>query len=123
VRAQLIQLDIYQAHERQLRNFQLQEMRLRRQRDRDNEELRFLKNERRQLIEHRLELAAHAHQKAKKEEKPFDPAARGFVFSTEEIERFLERREAEKTIAAEHAKDNRPLPRSGRSSFTARSCS
>ena len=70
VRAQLIELDIYQANERQLRNFQTQEARLRRQRERDDGDLRYLQNERRQLIEHRLELAAHAYRKAKKKKSP-----------------------------------------------------
>jgi hypothetical protein len=116
VRAQLIELDIYQANERQLRNFQTQEARLRRQRERDTSELRYLQAERRQLIEHRLELAAYAYRKARKEEKPFDPSARGFVFSTEEIEQFLERREAEKAIAEEIC----PPAKLGRANLRAR---
>ena len=123
VRSQLIELDIYQAHERQLRNFQTQETRLRRERERDTGDLRYLQNERRQIIEHRLELAAYAYRKARKEEKPFDPAASGFVFSIEEIEQFLELREAEKAIAEEFAKDNRLVRRPAKSSFTVRSCS
>ncbi|MCU1294953.1 MAG: hypothetical protein JWP08_3803, partial [Bryobacterales bacterium] len=65
--------------------------------------------------EHQLELAAHAYQMAKREEKPFDPAALGFVFSTDEIERFLILRKAEKAIAAESAEASAPTrPRSSR---------
>jgi hypothetical protein len=101
VRQQLIELAIHRIHERELRNYALQESRLRRQRDRDNEELRFLQAERRRTAEHQMQLAAHACQMAKRENKPFDPADLGFVFSTVEIERFLTLRKAEKAIAAE----------------------
>ncbi|MCU1291614.1 MAG: uncharacterized protein JWP08_464 [Bryobacterales bacterium] len=100
VKAQLIELAVYQSNERQLRNLQIQEARLRRERDRDNEELRYLQAERRRAAEHQMQLAAHTYQQAKKEEKPYDPAALGFVFSTDEIERFLILREAEGAIAA-----------------------
>jgi hypothetical protein len=106
VREQLIELAIYRTNERELRNLHIQEARLRRQRDRDTEELRYLQTERRRAVEHQLELAAHAYQMAKREEKPFDPAALGFVFSTDEIERFVILRKAEKVIAAER----QPLP-------------
>ena len=101
IAAQLIELAINRSNERELRNLHIQEARLRRQRDRDNEELRYLQSERRALKEQRLALAAYALQQAKKEEKPYDPTQFGFVFSTEEIERFLFLKKAEKAIAAE----------------------
>jgi hypothetical protein len=90
IRAALIEHDIYQANERELRNLHLQEARLRRQRDKDIEELRHLQTERRAAAREQLELAALACKQARQEDKPFDPAALGFVFSTPEIERFLQ---------------------------------
>ena len=115
VREQLIELAIYRSNERELRNLQIQEARLRRQRDRDSEELRYLQTERRRAVEHQMQLAAHACQMAKREEKPFDPAALGFVFSIEEIESFITLRKAEKAIAAESAEVSAPTrPRSSR---------
>jgi hypothetical protein len=101
IRAQLVELAIFRSNERELRNLHIQEARLRRQRERDNDELHYLQAERRALKEQRLALAAYAYQQAKKEEKPYDPTQFGFVFSTEEIERFLFLKKAEKTIAAE----------------------
>jgi hypothetical protein len=89
LRPQLIELDVAQYYERELRNLQLQEGRLRRQRDRDNAELRFLQAERKRLAEQKLELAAQAYKEAKKEGKPFDAATLGFVFSNVEIESFI----------------------------------
>jgi hypothetical protein len=103
VRQQLIELAIYRTNERELRNLHIQEARLRRQRDRDNEELRYLQAERRRAAEHQMELAAHAYQTAREQGTRFDPAALGFVFSTKEIERFLLLRKAEKAIAASRA--------------------
>jgi hypothetical protein len=107
IQAQLIELAICRTNERELRNLHIQEARLRRQRDRDNDELRYLQAERKAAKEHELALAAYAYEKAKKEEKPYDPAAFGFVFSTDEIERFLFLRETGKAIAAER----QPAPR------------
>jgi hypothetical protein len=101
LRAQLIEFNIYQTHERELRNLQLQDGRLRRQRDRDNNDLRFLQSERKRLVHEKLELAAYASKQAKQEEKPFDPAALGFVFSIAEIDSFIALRQAEKAILAQ----------------------
>ena len=109
VREQLIEFAIYRINERELRNLHIQETRLRRQRDRDNEELRYLQTERRRAAEHQLQLAAHLQAAAKKEDKPFDPADHGFVFSTEEIERFILFRKAEKAISAESADTSFPI--------------
>jgi hypothetical protein len=91
IRAALIEHDIYQANERELRNLHLQEARLRRQREKDTEELRRLQAERQAAEEEALALAAHAYKQAEQEAKPFDPSALGFVFSTAEIESFLAR--------------------------------
>ena len=101
MRAAMIDLDIQQYYQREFRNLQIQEARLRRQRDRDVAELRFLQNERRRLIEERQDLAAHAYNQAKIEQKPFDPAALGFVFSTAEIETYIALRKAKRAIASE----------------------
>ncbi len=98
IRKQLIELDIYQANERELRNLALYESRLRRQRDRDLAELRCLQEERRRILEEQQELAAHAWRDAKADGKPFDPAAFGFVFSIAEIEAFAALRRAQRQI-------------------------
>ncbi len=95
IRKQLIELDIYQGNERELRNLALYESRLRRQRDRDIAELRLLQAERRRIEEERKEVAAIAYRKAKQEGNPFDPAALGFDFSIPEIEAFIARRRRE----------------------------
>ena len=89
LRATLIDLQVHRIHEKEFRNLALQESRIRRQRDRDISELRYLQAERKRLIEERLALAAEALKQAKAENKPFDPSEFGFVFSTAEIERFL----------------------------------
>lgn len=99
IRKQLIELDIYQGNERQLRNLSLYESRLRRQRDRDTAELRFLQSERLRAEEERKQLAAHAYRDAKSKGLPLDCAALGFDFSTAEIEAFIARREARMEIA------------------------
>ncbi len=98
IRRQLIELDIYQGNERELRNLALYESRLRRQRDRDIAELRFLQAERRRIEEEQKELAAHAWRQAKADGAAFDPAALGFVFSTAEIEAFVALRKAQRSI-------------------------
>jgi hypothetical protein len=112
IRPHLIELEIQQQNERELRNLQLQEARLRRQRDKDNEELRHLQTERKRLAEQQLDLAAHYYRKAKAEEKPFDPAALGFEFSTTDVEHFLERRKLEAAIRSANASQTIPLKRS-----------
>jgi hypothetical protein len=100
IRSAMIELEISRLHERELRNLYLQESRIRRQRDRDIEELRYLQAERKRLQEEQMELAVHMYRKAKNEERPFDPAEFGFVFSTAEIERHLTIRKAKMALAA-----------------------
>ncbi len=99
VRKQLIELDIYRSSERELRNLALYESRLRRQRDRDIAELRFLQSERSRVDEEQRELAAQAYREARENNQPFDPAALGFVFSTAEIQAFLALRLAQRRIS------------------------
>ncbi len=89
LRTHLIELDIYQENESTLRNLHLQEARLRRQRDRDNKELRQLQAERRAAIRQQLEMLAQAHKQAQNDNQPFDPADLGFDFSINEMQRFL----------------------------------
>ncbi len=98
IRKQLIELDTYQANERELRNLMLYESRLRRERDRDIAELRFLQSERQRITEEQMELAAHAYREARQEGRPFDPASLGFVFSIAEIETFVALRLAQRRI-------------------------
>jgi hypothetical protein len=101
IRPHLIELDIYQCNEKQLRNLALQESRVRRQRDRDNEELRYLQAERKRLVEEKLQLAVQAYQKAKTDRTPFDPTTLGFVFSIPEIEAFLSLRNVRRAMQSD----------------------
>jgi hypothetical protein len=89
MRKALIELDIERLNERELRNLRLQESRLRRHIQRDSEELRFLQSERKRQQEEQWEMAALAYRKAKNEEREFHSAELGFVFSNDEIEKFI----------------------------------
>ena len=100
IQTALIELEIQRIHEREFRNLHLQEARIRRQRDRDIAELRYLQAERKRLQEEELALAAEALKQAKAGNKPFDPSELGFVFSTAEIERFLTLQKLRKDLAA-----------------------
>ncbi|MGH9619366.1 MAG: hypothetical protein ACRD45_06595, partial [Bryobacteraceae bacterium] len=90
VRPSLIQLETFLAYEKQLRNLHIQEARLRRQREKDMAEFTELRKERIQKEKRELETAAKLYLAAKHDNKPFNPAAFGFVFSTAEIEQYLE---------------------------------
>jgi hypothetical protein len=85
----LIELHTYLAYEKQLRNLQLQEMRLRRQREKDTAELRRLQQERTRKEKENLQTAAGFYLTAKQDCQPFDPAEYGFDFSVEDIESYL----------------------------------
>ncbi|MCU1291239.1 MAG: hypothetical protein JWP08_89 [Bryobacterales bacterium] len=98
-RHDLVELEIYIKFERQLRNFQIQEARLRRQREKDKNELRVLQSERRKKEREQLEAAARLYQQAKQEGRPVDLAAHGFVFEIHEIEFFLDRIHASESAA------------------------
>ncbi|HEX7363476.1 MAG TPA: hypothetical protein VF283_23540 [Bryobacteraceae bacterium] len=90
VRTGLIELETFLAYEKQLRNLHIQEARLRRQREKDTAELKELQKERIQKEQHELEMAAKLYLAAKRDNKPFDPAAFGFDFSISAIEDYLE---------------------------------
>ena len=96
IRKQLIELDIYQANERELRNLALYESRLRRQRDRDIAELRFLQAERQRIEEEQQGIRRPRLPQSQTGRQPFDPAALGFVFSIAEIEAFIALRLAQR---------------------------
>ncbi|MGH9654450.1 MAG: hypothetical protein ACRD6B_13415 [Bryobacteraceae bacterium] len=89
VRPGLIELETFLFYEKQLRNLNIQEARLRRHREKDMAELEKLQKERIQKEQNELEMASKLYLAARQENKPFDPAAFGFVFSTEYVEDYL----------------------------------
>jgi hypothetical protein len=86
----LIEMHTFLHYEKQLRNLQIQEGRLRRQREKDSAELRQLQKERSNKERQNLQAAAGLYTAAKNDRKPFDPANYGFEFSTADIESYLE---------------------------------
>ncbi len=90
LQACLIEMHTFLHYEKQLRNLQIQEGRLRRQREKDTAELRQLQQDRRNSEKHDLQMLSGLYVAAKKEGKPFDPAQYGFEFSTKDIENYLE---------------------------------
>ena len=86
----LINLETYLFYEKQFRNLQLQESRLRRQREKDLADLRALQQERHQHEAQQLAAAAALYQTAKSRHRPFHPADHGFEFSLAAIESYLE---------------------------------
>ena len=92
-RAGLIELQTLVTYEKQLRNLQLQEARLRRGKEKDLAELRQLqqerfKEEKRKELEP-LDRAARRYIIAYRENKTFDPKENGFEFSLDQIKRYL----------------------------------
>jgi hypothetical protein len=85
----LIEMHTFLHYEKQLRNLQIQEGRLRRQREKDTAELRQLQQDRSNREKHDLQMLAGLYVAAQKECKPFDPAQYGFEFSIEDIESYL----------------------------------
>jgi hypothetical protein len=85
----LIEMHTFLHYEKQLRNLQIQEGRLRRQREKDTAELRQLQQDRRNAERHDLQMLAGLYVAAQKEGEPFDPAQYGFEFSIEDIENYL----------------------------------
>jgi hypothetical protein len=85
----LIEMHTFLHYEKQLRNLQIQEGRLRRQREKDTAELRQLQQDRSNTEKHDLQMLAGLYVAAQKEGKPFDPAQYGFEFSIEDIESYL----------------------------------
>lgn len=106
VRPGLIELETFLFYEKQLRNLNIQEARLRRQREKDTAELKELQKERIQKEQNELEMASKLYLAAKQENKPFDPAEFGFVFSTESVEDYLKGVHAAE-ITREHMKSPR----------------
>jgi len=94
VRSGLIQAHTFLAYQKQFNNLVIQETRLCRRFEKEMTELKQLQAERREREGRELEQAARLYLAAKKENKPFDPAAFGFEFSIVDIERFLEARSA-----------------------------
>jgi hypothetical protein len=86
----LIEMHTFLHYEKQLRNLQIQEGRLRRQREKDAAELRQLQQDRNSRERQDLQMAAGLYAAAQKDGKPFDPAQYGFEFSIDDIEQHLE---------------------------------
>ena len=90
LRTSLIELHTLLTYEKQLRNLNIQEARLRRQREKDIAELRDLQRERATRQRADLELAAKMYIAAQKESRPFNPADAGFEFSTDDVIAFVD---------------------------------
>ena len=88
----------YREHNRAFANISIHRQRLTRQFERTLIQLRQIQAERRQAEERQLDKAAkilkmHKAQELSEGIEPYNPAEDGFVFSTEEIETFLRRKE------------------------------
>jgi hypothetical protein len=103
----LIELHTYLAYEKQLRNLQLQEMRLRRQREKDTAELRQLQQERAREEKENLQTAAGLYITAKRDHTLFDPAEYGFDFSLDAIESYLKGVRAAQLVNATLKQDHK----------------
>ncbi|MGI8959821.1 MAG: hypothetical protein ACR2IV_08695 [Bryobacteraceae bacterium] len=86
----LIEMHTFLHYEKQLRNLQIQEGRLRRQREKDTVELRQLQQDRSNREKQDLQMAAGLYAAAKSNGKSFRPADYGFEFSIDDIENYLE---------------------------------
>ena len=89
-RASLIEVEIHLKYEKQLRNLQLQEARLRRRYEKETAELRQLQQERKQREKRELDTAAKLYLAAKHDGKPFHPADNGFDFPLSDVLAYLE---------------------------------
>lgn len=87
IRPALVEAHIFQTFRRDLMNLNLQQSRLSRRREKEIAELKDRQKERLQKREHDLNAAGHMYERFKKNGEPFDPAAFGFEFSIDEIER------------------------------------
>jgi hypothetical protein len=100
IRVSLIEVHTFLTYEKQIRSLQLQEARLSRRTDKTYAELRRLQGERRERekADHQLQLeaAAQLYLKAQQSRQPFDAGQNGFVFSNQEIESYLHRKQAPK---------------------------
>jgi hypothetical protein len=98
IRVSLIEVHTFLAYEKQIHGLQLQEARLSRRIDKTYAELRRLQSERREREtadqQRQLEAAAQLYLKAQQSRQPFDAGQNGFVFSNQEIESYLNRKQA-----------------------------
>jgi hypothetical protein len=90
LRPALIDSETFLVYQKPLRNLQLQESRLRRQREKDLAELQSLQNEREEREKEQLAIAAKLYLSARHDNRTFDPAGHGFEFSIDDIEAYLE---------------------------------
>jgi hypothetical protein len=98
IRASLIEVHTYLTYEKQIRGLQAQEARLSRRADKVTAEFRRLQSERREREkadrQRQLEAAAQLYLEAQQSRQPFDAGQNGFVFSNQEIESYLNRKQA-----------------------------
>ena len=89
VTAVLTEMEIRRKHEKEFRNLQIQEGRLARRREKEMAELLRLQKERKAKQAEALAQAAQAYLLAAHRNQPFDLAALGFEFSTQQFEKYL----------------------------------
>jgi len=89
VNAVLTEMEIRRQHEKEFRNLQIQENRLARRREKEMAELLRLQKERKAKEAEALAQAAQAYLLAAHRQQPFDLAALGFEFSTQQFEKYL----------------------------------
>ena len=89
VTAILTEMEIRRKHEKEFRNLQIQEGRLARRREKEMAELLRLQKERKAKQAEALAQAAQAYLLAAHRNQPFDLAALGFEFSTQQFEKYL----------------------------------
>ena len=89
VTAVLTEMEIRRKHEKEFRNLQIQEARLARRREKEMAELLRLQKERKAKEAEALAQAAQAYLLAAHRNQPFDLAALGFEFSTQQFHAYL----------------------------------
>jgi len=89
VTAILTEMEIRRKHEKEFRNLHIQEGRLARRREKEMAELLRLQKERKAKEAEALAQAAEAYLLAAHRNQPFDLAALGFEFSTQQFEKYL----------------------------------
>jgi len=107
LRPGLIELHTYLTYEKQLRNLHLQEMRLRRQREKDTAELRQLQQERDAERDRQLHEKKSFNTSALPA-TPSDPAQFGFDFSPADPVRFLDAFSAPNSLSSTVRNDHQP---------------
>ena len=88
-RAILTEMEIRRKHEKEFRNLQIQEARLARRREKEMAELLRLQKERKAKEAEALAQVAQAYLLAAHRSQPFDLAAFGFEFSTQQFQAYL----------------------------------